>query len=66
MTIAPADRGLQVVTIYSFFSALTTITVALRVYCRIYIQKAFGWDDWAALFSWVSKCGPETYNSDMC
>ncbi|KAI6821863.1 hypothetical protein KC340_g12663 [Hortaea werneckii] len=53
MTIAPADRGVQVVIIYSFFAALTTITISLRVYCRIYIQKALGWDDWAAFFAWV-------------
>ncbi|KAI6789848.1 hypothetical protein KC361_g8292 [Hortaea werneckii] len=53
MTIAPADRGVQVVTIYSFFAALTTITISLRLYCRIYIQKALGWDDWVAFFAWV-------------
>lgn len=55
MTIAPADRGVQVVTIYSFFAALTTITISLRLYCRIYIQKALGWDDWVAFFAWVRK-----------
>jgi hypothetical protein len=25
------------------------------VYCRVYIQKAFGWDDRFAVFAWVSK-----------
>lgn len=55
MTIAPADRGIQVVTIYSFFAALTTITILLRTYCRVYIQKAFGWDDWVAVFAWVRR-----------
>lgn len=51
--VQPAGRGLQVLTMYSFFAALTTIVVALRLYCRAYIQKAFGWDDYAAAMSWV-------------
>lgn len=54
MAIAPAGRGVEVLAVYSLFLALTTITVALRVYCRAHIQKAFGWDDYFALISWVS------------
>lgn len=54
MTIKPADRGPQILGIYSFFVGLTTITLALRLYCRTYIQKAFGWDDYFAAFAWVS------------
>jgi hypothetical protein len=53
MTIKPAGRGPQILGIYSFFVGLTTITLALRLYCRTYIQKAFGWDDYCAAFSWV-------------
>jgi hypothetical protein len=53
MTITPAGRGPQLVALYSFFVALTTITVALRAYCRIYVQKAFGWDDYFTVASWV-------------
>lgn len=53
MTITPAGRGPQLVALYSFFVALTTVTVALRAYCRIYIQKAFGWDDYFTVLSWV-------------
>jgi len=54
MTIKPAGRGPQIIAIYSFFVGLTTITLALRLYCRTYIQKAFGWDDYFASFAWVS------------
>jgi hypothetical protein len=54
MTVTPAGRGPQILGIYSFFVALTTITLALRLYCRTYIQKAFGWDDYFAAFAWVS------------
>lgn len=54
MTIAPGGRGPQIIGVYSFFVGLTTVTLALRLYCRTYIQKAFGWDDYFAAFSWVS------------
>jgi hypothetical protein len=60
MTIKPAGRGPQILGIYSFFVGLTTITLALRLYCRTYIQKAFGWDDYFAAFSWVSA--PNCYS----
>ena len=53
MTIKPDGRGPQILGIYSFFVGLTTITLALRLYCRSYIQKAFGWDDYLAAFAWV-------------
>lgn len=53
MAIAPAGRGIEVLAVYSLFLALTTITIALRVYCRAHIQRAFGWDDYFALISWV-------------
>lgn len=54
MTIAPAGRGVEVLAVYSLFLALTTVTVALRVYCRAHIQKAFGTDDYFAVLAWVS------------
>ena len=54
MTIKPDGRGPQILAIYSFFVGLTTITLGLRLYCRTYIQKAFGWDDYFAAFAWVS------------
>ena len=54
MAIAPAGRGFEVLGVYGLFLALTTLTVGLRAYCRLRIQKAFGWDDWFATLSWVS------------
>jgi hypothetical protein len=55
MALAPAGRGIEILSVYSLFLCLTTITVALRVYCRVHIQKAFGWDDWFATLSWVRR-----------
>jgi hypothetical protein len=53
MTVRPAGRGIEVLAVYSLFLGLTTITVALRVYCRAHIQKAFGIDDYFAVLAWV-------------
>jgi hypothetical protein len=55
MTVKVAGRGPQVVGVYTLFTALTTIAVLLRVYCRTRIVKKFGWDDWFAVASWVRK-----------
>jgi hypothetical protein len=50
----PEGRGYEVMAVFLLFLILTTVSCALRVYCRVYIQKAFGWDDRFAVFSWVS------------
>lgn len=55
MAIKPAGRGHQVLGVYSLFLGLTTLTIALRAYCRVRIQRAFGWDDWFAVFAWVGR-----------
>jgi hypothetical protein len=54
MALKPAGRGIEVFAVYLLFLTLTTITVALRVYCRAHIQKAFGTDDYFAVLAWVS------------
>ena len=54
MAVEPAGRGIQVLAVYSLFLVLTTVSVALRVYCRVHIQKAFGADDYFAVLAWVS------------
>lgn len=58
MTVPVAGRGHQVLAVYGLFTSLTTLTIALRVYCRIIVAKhrAFGWDDILALIAWVSAC----------
>jgi len=51
----PEGRGYEVMAVFLFFLGLTTVACALRVYTRVYIQKAFGWDDRFAVFAWVSR-----------
>jgi hypothetical protein len=51
----PEGRGYEIMAVFLFFLATTTISTAARVYCRVYIQKAFGWDDRFALLSWVCR-----------
>jgi len=52
-TMKPAGRGPEVVGVYSFFLALTTLTIFLRVYCRLVLVKNFGLDDWFGVIAWV-------------
>ena len=58
MTVQPAGRGPQVMTVFLLFLALTTIATSLRVYCRaVLIKHLWGWDDALAVLAWVSlKC----------
>jgi hypothetical protein len=58
MAISPGGRGSEVLAVYSLFLVLTTIFVSLRMYCRLYIQKAFGWDDGFAAAAWVTNVKP--------
>jgi hypothetical protein len=57
MAISPGGRGPEVLAVYTLFLVLTTVFVSMRMYCRLYIQKAFGWDDGFALCAWVSYVG---------
>lgn len=49
----PSGRGPQVLGIYAFFVALTSLTMILRVYARVYLVKIFGLDDWTAIVGWA-------------
>lgn len=60
MAISPGGRGPEVFAVYTLFLVLTTIFVSLRMYCRLYIQKAFGWDDGFAAAAWVNHVDPPT------
>lgn len=53
MAVASGGRGPEVLAVYSLFLVLTTMFVGLRMYCRLCIQKAFGWDDGFAAAAWV-------------
>lgn len=58
MTVTPADRGPQVSAVAGLFLALSTIGIILRCYCRAFVVKAFGMDDWFAVLAWVSYIIP--------
>ena len=53
MAIPVAGRGPEVAGVYALFTTLTTVTMALRVYCRVRLVKHFGWDDWTAAIAWA-------------
>lgn len=53
MTIPVAGRGPELLGTLGLFIALSTITIALRVYCRVVLVKNFGMDDWFAVLAWV-------------
>ncbi len=51
--MAAENRGPEVSGVAGFFLALSTVAIILRSYCRAYVVKAFGWDDWVAVIAWV-------------
>ena len=55
------DRSQEVAGVAGFFLALTTVSIALRCYCRIKVVKNFGWDDWFAVLAYVSLHIIHTY-----
>ena len=53
MTVPIADRGPQISGVAGLFLALSTLSVILRCYCRAFVVKCFGLDDWFAVIAWV-------------
>jgi len=50
----PAEnRAPEVTGVATLFLALSTLTILARCYCRIFVVKGFGLDDWAAVIAWV-------------
>ncbi|PTB39269.1 uncharacterized protein TrAFT101_007944 [Trichoderma asperellum] len=49
-----ADRSGQMLVLNIIFMTLTTITVALRVYCRGWVVRSFGVDDHLMVVTWIS------------
>jgi len=47
------DRGPEIAAVASIFLGLTIIFLSLRCYCRGFILKTFGLDDWFAVLSGV-------------
>lgn len=56
MAIPVGGRGPELVGTIGLFLALSSITVLLRVYCRLIVIKNFGMDDWFAVIGWVLFC----------
>jgi hypothetical protein len=54
MAVPLAGRGPEVAAVYALFTALTSITIVLRVYCRVVLVKKFALDDWMATAAWVN------------
>lgn len=61
MTIPVAGRGPEVEGVYALWTALTCLTMGLRVYCRVHLVKKFGWDDWTATIAWVGHHNTGSY-----
>lgn len=53
MTIPVGERGPELLGTVGLFLALTTITIALRCYCRIALVKNFGMDDYFAVLAYI-------------
>jgi hypothetical protein len=52
MVVSIGGRAHELLGTIGLFLALGTITVALRVYCRICLIKNFGLDDWFAVIAY--------------
>jgi hypothetical protein len=61
MTVTLADRGPSIVAVDAVFLALSSISVLLRCYCRLYVIRKFAIDDWFALLSWVCEDFSNSY-----
>ncbi|KAH8911740.1 hypothetical protein BR93DRAFT_12679 [Coniochaeta sp. PMI_546] len=47
------DRSGQIIAVNVLFMVLCTVTVGLRVFCRGWIIRSFGVDDWLMLVTWL-------------
>lgn len=59
-----ADRSGQMLVLNIIFMTLTTITVALRVYCRGWVVRSFGVDDHLMVVTWV--CCAHHWRPQVC
>lgn len=56
--MAIESRATQIAAIAYTFVILSSIATCLRVYCRGWIVKAFGADDWLGLIAQVGRITP--------
>lgn len=52
------DRSLVVKVVAAVFLAIASVTVILRCYVRLFLVKAFGWDDGAMVIALVFSFYP--------
>ena len=52
------NKGPMIIIVTATIVGVTAIVVALRLAVRIWITKAFWWDDWTILFAIVSLIHP--------
>ncbi|KAK3201884.1 hypothetical protein GRF29_164g966336 [Pseudopithomyces chartarum] len=52
--MARDDRSAEFTAVLGFFIAITTVLVALRVYCKIFLVKSFAADDYFSVLTLVS------------
>jgi hypothetical protein len=55
-TLPLEDRALAIFVVSAVMAALSIITVAMRCFVRLYIVRAFGWDDGLMLIALVCYC----------
>lgn len=53
ITMAAENRAPEVTGVATLFLILSTLTILARSYCRIFVVKGFGLDDWFAVIAWV-------------
>lgn len=51
--MAPENRALQIRAVTYTFVTISSIAIALRIYCRAWVIKAFAADDWLAVVAQV-------------
>jgi hypothetical protein len=56
--MAIESRATQIAAIGYTFVIISSIATCLRVYCRVWVVKAFGADDWLALIAQVGRISP--------
>jgi hypothetical protein len=51
--VNPTKRGAELYVVDAIFLALTTITIGIRLYARLWIRRWFGLDDLCICLAWV-------------
>jgi hypothetical protein len=54
MGIPIAGRGYELLGTVVLFVALSSITMFMRIYCRVFLVKNFGLDDYLAVAAWIT------------